>query len=173
MPATVVVGTQWGDEGKGRIIDNLAEKSQMVARFQGGNNAGHTIVNEQGEYKFHIIPSGILYPHVTAIIGNGVVVDPRVLCSELDTLKERGVSAENLRLSGNAHLIMPYHILLDAAHERSWASARSAPPSAASGRPTPTRRRGWASACRICWTRRSSGCLLYTSDAADDLTRVD
>ncbi|MHB1325235.1 MAG: adenylosuccinate synthase [Thermoleophilia bacterium] len=117
MPATVVVGTQWGDEGKGRIIDNLAEKSQMVARFQGGNNAGHTIVNEQGKYKFHLIPSGILYPHVTAIIGNGVVVDPRVLCGELDTLKERGVSAEHLRLSGNAHLIMPYHLLLDAARE--------------------------------------------------------
>lgn len=113
----VVVGTQWGDEGKGRIIDNLAEKSQMVARFQGGNNAGHTIVNEQGEFKFHLIPSGILYPHVTAIIGNGVVVDPRVLCGELDSLKERGVSAEHLRLSGNAHLIMPYHILLDSAHE--------------------------------------------------------
>ncbi len=117
MPATVVVGTQWGDEGKGRIIDNLAEKSQMVVRFQGGNNAGHTIVNEQGEFKFHLIPSGILYPHVTAIIGNGVVVDPRVLCGELDGLAERGVSSENLRLSGNAHLIMPYHILLDAAHE--------------------------------------------------------
>jgi adenylosuccinate synthase len=117
MPATVVVGTQWGDEGKGRIIDNLAEKSQMVVRFQGGNNAGHTIVNDQGEYKFHLIPSGILYPHVTAVIGNGVVVDPRVLCGELDTLKERGVSSDNMRLSGNAHLIMPYHILLDAAHE--------------------------------------------------------
>ncbi|MHB1390946.1 MAG: adenylosuccinate synthase [Thermoleophilia bacterium] len=117
MPATVVVGTQWGDEGKGRIIDNLAEKSQMVVRFQGGNNAGHTIVNEQGEYKFHLIPSGILYPHVTPVIGNGVVVDPRVLCGELDGLAERGISAENLRLSGNAHLIMPYHILLDAAHE--------------------------------------------------------
>ncbi|MHB8858880.1 MAG: adenylosuccinate synthase [Thermoleophilia bacterium] len=117
MPATVVVGTQWGDEGKGRIIDNLAEKSQMVVRFQGGNNAGHTIVNEQGEFKFHIIPSGILYPHVTAIIGNGVVVDPRVLCDELNTLRDRGVSFDNLRLSGNAHLIMPYHILLDSAHE--------------------------------------------------------
>ncbi len=117
MPATVVVGTQWGDEGKGRIIDNLAEKSQMVVRFQGGNNAGHTIVNEQGEFKFHIIPSGILYPHVTAVIGNGVVVDPRVLCEELDTLRDRGVSFDNLRLSGNAHLIMPYHILLDSAHE--------------------------------------------------------
>jgi len=117
MPATVVVGTQWGDEGKGRIIDNLAERSQMVVRFQGGNNAGHTIVNDQGEYKFHLIPSGILYPHVTAVIGNGVVVDPRVLCGELDTLAERGVSSENLRLSGNAHLIMPYHILLDGAHE--------------------------------------------------------
>ena len=117
MPATVVVGTQWGDEGKGRIIDNLAEKSQMVVRFQGGNNAGHTIVNDQGEYKFHLIPSGILYPHVMALIGNGVVIDPRVLCGELDGLKERGISADNLRLSGNAHLIMPYHILLDAAHE--------------------------------------------------------
>jgi adenylosuccinate synthase len=117
MPATVVVGTQWGDEGKGRIIDNLAARSQMVVRFQGGNNAGHTIVNEMGEFKFHLIPSGILYPHVTAVIGNGVVVDPRVLCEELDRLGKRDVSTSNLRLSGNAHLIMPYHILLDAAHE--------------------------------------------------------
>ncbi|MFA5802574.1 MAG: adenylosuccinate synthase [Thermoleophilia bacterium] len=117
MPATVVVGTQWGDEGKGRIIDNLSEKSQMVVRFQGGNNAGHTIVNDQGEYKFHLIPSGILFPHVMALIGNGVVIDPRVLCAELDGLEERGISSKNLRLSGNAHLIMPYHILLDAAHE--------------------------------------------------------
>lgn len=117
MPATVVVGTQWGDEGKGRIIDNLAAQSQMVVRFQGGNNAGHTIVNDQGEFKFHLIPSGILYPHVMAMIGNGVVVDPRVLCDEIDTLTKRGCSAANLRLSMNAHLIMPYHLLLDAAHE--------------------------------------------------------
>ncbi|MCL6106321.1 MAG: adenylosuccinate synthase [Actinobacteria bacterium] len=117
MPATVVVGTQWGDEGKGRVIDNLAEKSQMVVRFQGGNNAGHTIVNEAGEFKFHLIPSGILYPHVTAVIGNGVVIDPRVLCQEIDALRGRGYSCDNLRLSSNAHLIMPYHILLDAAYE--------------------------------------------------------
>lgn len=117
MPAIVVVGTQWGDEGKGRMIDNLAAKSQMVVRFQGGNNAGHTIVNEAGEFKFHLIPSGILYPHVTAVIGNGVVVDPRVLCDELSRLEQRGVDTKNLRLSGNAHLIMPYHVLLDAAHE--------------------------------------------------------
>ncbi len=117
MPATVVVGTQWGDEGKGRVIDNLAEKSRMVVRFQGGNNAGHTIVTEEGEFKFHLVPSGILYPQVTAVIGNGVVVDPRVLCEEIDSLKARGYSCENLRLSGNAHLIMPYHILLDAAIE--------------------------------------------------------
>jgi adenylosuccinate synthase len=117
MPGTVVVGTQWGDEGKGRIIDNLSEKSQMVVRFQGGNNAGHTIISDQGEFKFHLIPSGILYSHVTAVIGNGVVVDPRVLCHEIDELKERGFSVENLRLSGNAHMIMPYHILLDAANE--------------------------------------------------------
>jgi len=117
MPATVVVGTQWGDEGKGRIIDNLSEKSQMVVRFQGGNNAGHTIITGEGEFKFHLIPSGILYPHVTAVIGNGVVVDPRVLCDEIDSLRERGFSVDNLRLSGNAHMIMPYHILLDAAIE--------------------------------------------------------
>ncbi|MHB1380921.1 MAG: adenylosuccinate synthetase, partial [Thermoleophilia bacterium] len=117
MPGTVVVGTQWGDEGKGRIIDNLSEKSQMVVRFQGGNNAGHTIITSQGEFKFHLIPSGILYPHVTAVIGNGVVVDPRVLCSEIDELKGRGFSVDSLRLSSNAHMIMPYHILLDAAIE--------------------------------------------------------
>ena len=117
MPATVVVGTQWGDEGKGRIIDNLSERSQMVVRFQGGNNAGHTIITGQGEFKFHLIPSGILYPHVTAVIGNGVVVDPRVLCDEIDELKGRGFSVDNLRLSGNAHMIMPYHILLDSAIE--------------------------------------------------------
>ncbi|MEW6019299.1 MAG: adenylosuccinate synthase [Pseudomonadota bacterium] len=117
MASTVVVGTQWGDEGKGRIIDNLAARSQVVVRFQGGNNAGHTIVNEMGEFKFHLIPSGILYEHVTAVIGNGVVIDPRVLCEELERLEQRGVPAANLRISGNAHLIMPYHILLDSAHE--------------------------------------------------------
>ncbi len=117
MPATVVVGTQWGDEGKGRVIDNLAEQSRMVVRFQGGNNAGHTIVNEDGEFKFHLLPSGILYPHVTAMIGNGVVISPRVLCEEIDGLKERGYPVDNLRISGNAHLIMPYHILMDAANE--------------------------------------------------------
>ncbi len=117
MPATIVVGTQWGDEGKGRIIDNLAEKSQMVVRFQGGNNAGHTIVNSAGEFKFHLVPSGILYPQVTAVIGNGVVIDPRVLCREIDALKARGFDCAKLRISGNAHMIMPYHVLLDAAHE--------------------------------------------------------
>ncbi|MBE0429533.1 MAG: adenylosuccinate synthase [Thermoleophilia bacterium] len=117
MPARVVVGTQWGDEGKGRIIDNLAGQSQMVVRFQGGNNAGHTIVNEMGEFKFHLIPSGILYAHVTPVIGNGVVIDPRVLCEELNHVEARGISTDKLKVSGNAHLIMPYHILLDAAHE--------------------------------------------------------
>jgi adenylosuccinate synthase len=117
MPATIVVGTQWGDEGKGRVIDNLAEKSSMVVRFQGGNNAGHTIVTDDGEFKFHLLPSGILYPDVIAAVGNGVVISPRVLCKEIDGLEARGYSVENLRLSGNAHLIMPYHILLDAANE--------------------------------------------------------
>ncbi len=118
MPATVVIGAQWGDEGKGKVVDLLAERSDVVARYQGGNNAGHTIVAGDEVYKLHLIPSGILYPGTLCVIGNGVVVDPAVLCGELDTLEERGVSVEGLRLSANAHLIMPYHVLLDGASEK-------------------------------------------------------
>jgi adenylosuccinate synthase len=118
VPATVVVGAQWGDEGKGKVVDLLAERSDVVARYQGGNNAGHTIVAGDQVYKLHLIPSGILYPGTLCVIGNGVVVDPAVLCGELDHLEERGVSVEGLRLSANAHLIMPYHVLLDGASEK-------------------------------------------------------
>ena len=118
MPATVVIGAQWGDEGKGKVVDLLAERSDVVARYQGGNNAGHTIVAGDEVYKLHLIPSGILYPGTLCVIGNGVVVDPAVLCGELDHLEERGVSVAGLRLSANAHLIMPYHVLLDGASEK-------------------------------------------------------
>ena len=113
MPSTVIVGAQWGDEGKGKIVDLLASQADVVARFQGGNNAGHTIVHGDEVFKFHLIPSGILYPNTTCVIGNGVVVDPAVLTGEIDGLRERGVDTSNLRLSANAHLIMPYHLMLD------------------------------------------------------------
>ena len=113
MPGLVIVGAQWGDEGKGKIVDLLAERADGVARFQGGNNAGHTIVRDGEEWKFHLIPSGILYPGKPCIIGNGVVVDPQVLLGELDGLRARGVDVSGLRVSANAHVIMPYHIILD------------------------------------------------------------
>src|SRR3954467_1803356 len=113
----VVVGAQWGDEGKGKVVDLLAERADAVIRFQGGNNAGHTIVRGDQEYKFHLIPSGIHYPRKYCVIGNGVVVDPRVLTQEIDGLKGRGIDTSGLRVSANAHLIMPYHLLLDSAGE--------------------------------------------------------
>jgi adenylosuccinate synthase len=111
------VGAQWGDEGKGKVTDLLAERAAMVVRFQGGNNAGHTIVRDGEEFKFHLIPSGILYPEKTCAIGNGVVLDPRILLGEIDGLRRSGVDVGNLRISANAHLIMPYHVLLDTAGE--------------------------------------------------------
>ncbi|HUB99341.1 MAG TPA: adenylosuccinate synthase [Solirubrobacterales bacterium] len=117
MPGIVIVGAQWGDEGKGKIVDLLAQRAEVIVRFQGGNNAGHTIVRDGEEFKFHLIPSGILHSDKACVIGNGVVVDPRVLLSEIDGLKRAGVSVGNLRLSANAHLIMPYHVLLDTAGE--------------------------------------------------------
>src|SRR5947199_1286930 len=117
MPGIVVVGAQWGDEGKGKVVDLLAENADAVIRFQGGNNAGHTIVRGDEEFKFHLIPSGILYPGKRCIVGNGVVVDPRVLTDEIDGLRARGIDTSGLRVSANAHLIMPYHLLLDSAGE--------------------------------------------------------
>jgi len=117
MPGVVIVGAQWGDEGKGKVVDLLAEGATTIVRFQGGNNAGHTIVRGGEEFKFHLIPSGILHAEKTCVIGNGVVVDPRVLLGEIDGLKRAGVSVSNLRISANAHLIMPYHVLLDTAGE--------------------------------------------------------
>jgi adenylosuccinate synthase len=117
MPGIVIVGAQWGDEGKGKLTDLLAERADVVVRFQGGNNAGHTIVRDGEEFKFHLIPSGILYPGKTCVIGNGVVIDPAVLIGELDGLRRRGIDPGGLRISANAHLIMPYHVMLDTAGE--------------------------------------------------------
>ena len=118
MPATVVVGTQWGDEGKGKFTDLVAGETSMVVRYQGGHNAGHTLVVDGESFALQLVPSGVLYEHVTPVIGNGVVVDPRVLIAEMDMLESRGVSTGRLRVSGNAHLIFPYHQELDALHER-------------------------------------------------------
>lgn len=117
MSTVVVVGTQWGDEGKGKITDFLAEKAEVVARYQGGNNAGHTIVFGGTKYKLHLIPSGIFYKEKICVIGNGMVVNPKALVEELDYLHSNGVSTDNLRISDRAHVIMPYHMKLDAAEE--------------------------------------------------------
>jgi adenylosuccinate synthase len=118
MAVRVVVGTQWGDEGKGKYIDMLAMDSDIVARFSGGNNAGHTIVANGVKYALHLIPSGILHGGKTCIIGNGVVVDPAVLIKEMNGLNERGVSTDNLLISDRAHVIMPYHRELDQLQEK-------------------------------------------------------
>ena len=113
MSSIVVIGTQWGDEGKGKIVDYLAEQADTVARYQGGNNAGHTVVANGKTYKLHLLPSGILYPNCTCVIGNDVVVDPKVLLQEMDGIAKEGHSPANLRISNRAHVIMPYHRLLD------------------------------------------------------------
>ena len=118
MPATVVVGTQWGDEGKGKLTDLLAKEMDVVVRYQGGHHAGHTIVVGDESFALQLVPSGVLYPHITPMIGNGVVVDPGVLLDEVDLLTAKGVDCSRLKVSGNAHLIMPYHQELDAIIER-------------------------------------------------------
>ena len=119
MPAYAVLGAQWGDEGKGKIIDVLARDADIVARFSGGNNAGHTVVNEDGEFSFHIIPCGVFWPETMNVIGNGVVVDPDVLLDEIDSLREQGIDIDDrLVVSDRAHIIMPYHVELDVLAER-------------------------------------------------------
>ena len=118
MPGPVIVGTQWGDEGKGRFTDYLAKESELVVRYQGGHNAGHTIVVDGDVFALQLVPSGVLYDYVTPVIGNGVVIDPGVLVDELDMLERKGLDTRRLRVSGNAHLIMPYHQELDRVTER-------------------------------------------------------
>lgn len=117
MPSKVVVGAQWGDEGKGKIIDILASRADVVVRSQGGNNAGHTVKSGNEVYKLHLIPSGILYPTTPCLIGCGVVVDPKVILQEIDSLESRGISCNNLHIDPRAHVIMPWHIMLDGLSE--------------------------------------------------------
>ena len=149
MANTILVGAQWGDEGKGKIIDFLTEKADIVVRSQGGNNAGHTVINGATKYVLHLIPSGILRAGKTCVIGNGVVIDPVALCKEIDGLREKGVEVgKNLLISDCAHLVLPYHRILDEQRETSAREAtRSAPPSAASAPPMATRRRAPGCAC--------------------------
>ena len=125
MPAYAVLGAQWGDEGKGKIVDVLARDAQIVARFAGGNNAGHTVVNDEWKFSFHLIPCGVFWPDALNIIGNGVVVDPDVLLEEIDDLKSRGIDiGHRIVISERAHLIMPYHVVLDELAEKARGSAR-------------------------------------------------
>jgi adenylosuccinate synthase len=124
MPAIVLVGAQWGDEGKGKATDLLGDRVDFVVRYQGGNNAGHTVVIGEESYALHLLPSGVLSPGVTPVIGNGVVIDPEVLLGEIDGLADRGVSCDRLLISANAHLIMPHHQALDRVTERYLGNAR-------------------------------------------------
>jgi len=125
MPNVIIIGTQWGDEGKGKIVDFLSERADVIARFQGGHNAGHTVVIKDEKFILHLIPSGILHKGKTCIIGNGVVVDPAALIEEINALRERGVEVgQNLLLSKNAHLIMPYHKAIEEGSEKLRGSKR-------------------------------------------------
>ena len=143
MPSTVLVGAQWGDEGKGKICDLVAGDFDAVVRYSGGNNAGHTIVVNGKKYGLHQVPSGIMYSDHVSVIGNGCVVNPKVVLEEIDMFEADGITTKNLKISGNAHVIMPYHIDLDGAFEQKLRAIR-------------TRWRALACACRTCWTRHCS-----------------
>ncbi|MFL5807053.1 MAG: adenylosuccinate synthetase, partial [Roseiflexaceae bacterium] len=117
MPVVAVIGAQWGDEGKGHIVDLLADQARLVIRYGGGNNAGHTIVNERGQFKLHVVPSGIFDPSTVNVVGSGVVVDPAVLLKEIAELQTQGVNTAKLFVSERAHVVMPYHIIQDQCDE--------------------------------------------------------
>jgi len=119
MPVVAVIGAQWGDEGKGKVVDMLAEKVRLVVRFSGGDNAGHTVINPMGDFKLHLVPSGIFYPWVTCIIGSGTVINPARLIEEIEKLNKKQVDTSRLIISDRAHLVMPYHLLLDGLEEES------------------------------------------------------
>ena len=141
MANVAIIGAQWGDEGKGKIVDLFTEDADIIVRFQGGNNAGHTLVVDGKKTVLHLVPSGALHPNKLCVIGNGVVIDPKILIEEINALKKQG-HLHGRRFSAYqraAHLIMPYHKSIDLARERFAARERSAPRDAASGRPTKTR----------------------------------
>src|SRR4030042_3465998 len=117
MPAIAVIGGQWGDEGKGKVVDLLAEQADVVVRFSGGDNAGHTVINRYGHFALHLVPSGIFSPRAMCIIGNGTVINPRVLIQEIEMLAQKGVECKRLYISDRAHVIMPYHLILDGLEE--------------------------------------------------------
>jgi adenylosuccinate synthase len=117
MPVLVVIGGQWGDEGKGRTVDLLAQNATLVARYSAGNNAGHTVVNDMGIFRLHLVPAGIFYPDKVCLIGNGLVIDPAVLLEEIEDLQSKGVGVKRLFVSDRAHVTMPYHIIIDKADE--------------------------------------------------------
>jgi len=123
MPAIAVIGAQWGDEGKGKIVDLLSQKADVVVRYSGGDNAGHTVVNNNGEFKLHLVPSGIFSSRTTCILGNGVVINPKILLKEIEDLDKRGIDTSRLYISDRAHLIMPYHILFDGLEEEAKGDA--------------------------------------------------
>jgi len=124
MSVIAVVGSQWGDEGKGRVVDYLATDADLVIRFGGGNNAGHTVINRHGHFKLHLIPSGIFYPATRNLLGNGVVINPPAIVTELDDLARAGFSCDNLFISDRAHVVMPYHVVLDQLDERERGAAK-------------------------------------------------
>ncbi|HKO33961.1 MAG TPA: adenylosuccinate synthetase, partial [Candidatus Limnocylindria bacterium] len=124
MSVTAVVGAQWGDEGKGRVVDYLARDADLVVRYGGGNNAGHTVVNPHGHFKLHLIPSGIFYPTTRNLLGNGVVINPPALVDELDGLVAAGFECRNLFIADRAHLVMPHHVLIDQLEERERGKAK-------------------------------------------------
>jgi len=118
MPTTAIIGAQWGDEGKGKVVDYLSQKMDFVVRYNGGPNAGHTVVNEYGEFRLHLVPAGIFNSKIISIVGNGVAIDPKILVDEIEDLRKKGISCQNLRISDKAHLILPWHILLDEQQEK-------------------------------------------------------
>ena len=126
MSVTVILGAQWGDEGKGKAVDFFARDFDFVARYNGGNNAGHTVINERGEFKIHLVPSGIFYPRVQCLVGGGVVIDPAVLIEEIETLRAAHIRiGKRLLISPRAHLIMPYHKILDGLYEQAKGDRKS------------------------------------------------
>ena len=151
MGNLVIIGAQWGDEGKGKIVDILARDADIVVRYQGGSNAGHTVINERGTYIFHLIPSGILYRGTTCVIGNGVVVDPGSLIEEMDLLQTKGITiGKNFVVSQRAHLILPYHKAIDRASEQSKGSRKIGTTGGGSGPRMPTRWHGLEFSWGIC-----------------------